>query len=306
MAWRADEDLAATRVGDIELVEQLLRDRRGVMDMALDAIRQRLPGHEIRWSIEADRNARSCLEVRYGKHALGFLISDTAAEQWLNGYSAWLGRWLMLARHIDNLNELALRDELTGVWNRRYFLRFINVILRRARSERFRVTLMLYDIDNFKAYNDRYGHEAGDEILIETARLMQSVVRKQDVVARIGGDEFAVIFWDAEPSRGKGDHPHTVRAAAERFQQALAEHRFPKLIDEVRSTLTISGGLAGYPWDGQAARQLMRSADQMLLESKRQGKNAITFGPGAVKDIEPDEYQRALDRTKPPAESTDE
>src|SRR4029079_13318259 len=128
----------------------------------------------------------------------------------------------------------------------RYFHRFLATILERAARERFRLTLLLFDIDNFKGYNDRYGHAAGDEILRETARLMQSVVRKGDVVARIGGDEFAVIFWDAEePRQPTSQPPQSVLGAAQRFQRAICEHRFPKLLDQAPGTLTISGGLAG-------------------------------------------------------------
>ena len=103
-------------------------------------------------------------------------------------------------------------------------------------------------------------------------------------VARIGGDEFAVIFWDAEPPRRESsEHPHSVRTAAERFQKAVCQHRYPKLAEQAHGTLTISGGLASYPWDGQTPEQLIDLADEMLLESKKQGKNALTFGPGAMR-----------------------
>ncbi len=144
------------------------------------------------------------------------------------------------------------------------------------------MTLLVFDIDDFKIYNDRYGHAAGDEILRETARLMQSFVREHDVVARIGGDEFAVIFWDAgERRRPNSAHPQSVRHAAERFQKAIYNHSFPKLAHEAPGTLTISGGLASFPWDGRSPEELLERADAMAMKSKRQGKNAITFGPGA-------------------------
>jgi len=146
------------------------------------------------------------------------------------------------------------------------------------------VTLLVFDIDDFKNYNDRFGHPAGDEILRETARLMQDSVREHDVVARIGGDEFAVIFWDNDqaPRRAHSEHPHDVLKAARRFQQAVYAHKFPKLLDHAPGTLTISGGLASFPWDGRTPEGLLDHADAMALESKRQGKNAITFGPGAL------------------------
>jgi diguanylate cyclase (GGDEF)-like protein len=155
--------------------------------------------------------------------------------------------------------------------------------LRQAASQRFAVTVMVFDIDDFKRYNDHYGHAAGDDILRETARLMTSVIRARDVVARIGGDEFAVIFWDHDaPRRPPSHHPADVRDAAERFRGAICAHKFPTLSEEAPGTLTISGGLASFPWDGRTPEELVNRADAMTLQSKRQGKNVLTFGPGAV------------------------
>jgi diguanylate cyclase (GGDEF)-like protein len=205
----------------------------------------------------------------------------------LEPWARWLSRWLAVEKRMADLWEMGLQDELTGAWNRRYFNRFLKAILERAASERFRVTLLVFDIDDFKLYNDHYGHGAGDEILRESARLLKSVVRKHDVVARIGGDEFAVIFWDKEgPRKPNSQHPADARHAAHRFQRAILEHKFPKLAHEAPGTLTISGGLASFPWDGQTPDQLLDAADRMAIESKRLGKNVITFGPGALREGE--------------------
>ena len=174
-----------------------------------------------------------------------------------------------------------MKDELTGAWNRRYFDRFLARVLERATQGRQQVTLLVFDIDDFKRYNDAYGHAAGDEILREVSAMMRSSVRDHDVVARIGGDEFAVIFWDAGERREAGSkHPGDVRAAAARFQKAIVNHKFPKLGDEAAGHLSVSGGLAGFPWDGRTVDELVSFADAMAIRSKRAGKNAITFGPG--------------------------
>jgi len=141
---------------------------------------------------------------------------------------------------------------------------------------------MLFDVDNFKQYNDRHGHAAGDEILAETVRLMDSVIRPHDRVCRIGGDEFAVIFFEPTGPRDPGSKPPAdVFALAERFQKQICQHHFPKLGREAPGTLTISGGLATFPWDAMTATDLIEHADQLAMRSKQLGKNALTLGPGA-------------------------
>ncbi|MAE61416.1 MAG: hypothetical protein CMJ49_08685 [Planctomycetaceae bacterium] len=272
---------------DTDLVDQLLRDRSQLRARALDIIRRRAQCDDVTFTTQPNGSATH-VPVQYAQTTHGYLQSQSLDLPTLNENALWLGRWLALEHQINHLQDLALKDALTGVWNRRYFDRFLKSILQRAKEQRFRVTLMIFDIDHFKSYNDQYGHPAGDEILIEAAKLMRSVVRKHDVVARIGGDEFGVIFWDTEPPRRSDSrHPRSVRNAAERFRRAICERQFPKLADQAPDTLTISAGLASYPWDGQTIEQLIHAADDMLLHSKRD-KDAITFGPGAMKacDIE--------------------
>jgi diguanylate cyclase (GGDEF)-like protein len=171
-------------------------------------------------------------------------------------------------------------DDLTGAFNRRYFDRFMAAALAQAKRDRHALTLMVFDLDDFKSYNDRWGHPAGDDILRETVRLLRSVIRPSDRVCRIGGDEFAVVFYEPTGPRDPGsrppDDPHRI---AQRFQQQIREHRFPKLGGCAPGSLTVSAGIATYPWDGRTPAELVLRADQLALESKRAGKNAITMGP---------------------------
>ncbi|MCC7146423.1 MAG: diguanylate cyclase [Phycisphaeraceae bacterium] len=274
---------AEEALGDVDLVAAMMKNRRSVADLALKIIRQKTGIAAIGWS--ADEKGLTpeqiSVPVRYNGKELGWLYSARRISQSdLELWAAWLGHWLSLVKEMDSLWDLAMRDPLTGAWNRRYFDRFLQVLLQKATHERLPVTLMVFDIDDFKIYNDRYGHAAGDEILHETVRLLQSVVRTHDVVARIGGDEFAVIFWDPQgPRRPHSQHPQDVLKAADRFRQAIRAQKFPKLAQEAPGTLTISGGLASYPWDGRNAVELLERADAMALQSKRQGKNALTLGP---------------------------
>jgi diguanylate cyclase (GGDEF)-like protein len=155
-------------------------------------------------------------------------------------------------------------------------------VLPRAARARRAVTVLFFDIDGFKRYNDQFGHEAGDEILKETVRLLESVIRAGDRVCRIGGDEFVVVFCDLEGPRSPGSNPpEDVAQIAARFQEQIWGMKFPKLGIDAPGTLSISGGLATFPWDGSDPQGLLRHADQLALQSKRSGKNVITLGPGA-------------------------
>src|SRR5690606_24026177 len=258
-------------LGDVDLVDQLIRDPAHLPEVAVRLIAQQSRIADIAWSrtLEPVPAGHARAAVTMAGRTFGYLHAPEADPAELVRWANWLAHWLALQNHIVDLWQMALKDELTGVWNRRYFNRFLTNILQRAAQERFRVTVLVFDIDDFKIYNDRYGHGAGDEILRETARLMQSVVRDHDVVARIGGDEFAVIFWDAEaPRQPNSQHPVNVRMATERFQRALCTHKFPKLLEEAHGTLTISAGLAGFPWDGRTPEELIAKADEMAMQSK--------------------------------------
>lgn len=187
------------------------------------------------------------------------------------------------------LQKLATTDELTGLANMRWFRHFLSQVMESARKRKTPVTLLLFDIDDFKKYNDRFGHGVGDEILIQTAQLMRRCVREHDLVARIGGDEFAVVFWEkegprtvrdphAKPVPSTGRPPQTPQIMCRRFQSLLSKHTFSALGPAGRGTLTISGGLATAFWDGQTPDELIGAADRALMfGAKKSGKNSIAL-----------------------------
>jgi two-component system cell cycle response regulator len=186
---------------------------------------------------------------------------------------------------VKQLEKLATEDELTGLKNRRYIWEFSRQIIERARGENGRVTLLIFDIDNFKHYNDVYGHSAGDEVLKQAAVLMRRCCRGHDVVGRIGGDEFAVVFWDdprrkpikeeAERRSSMADHPKEAIFIAKRFRKELGKTELHLLGPEGKGVLAISGGLASFPRDGATIGELFEQADKALLDAKRSGKNKI-------------------------------
>lgn len=281
----APGDRPDPNLGDTDLVEELLRGGGRLGPLALRLVAEQSGIQGIAWA--HDRGDVPAGHAGAPLHYLGrdhgvLHAPPPATPDTLQPWAAWLARWVALEDQFEHLRTLSVKDELTGAWNRRYFDRFLARVLERAAEGRQQVTLLVFDIDDFKLYNDEYGHAAGDEILREVAAMMRSSVRDHDVVARIGGDEFAVIFWDAGERREAGSkHPGDVRAAAARFQKAITTHKFPKLGDQAAGHLSVSGGLAGFPWDGRSVDELVAFADAMAIRSKRAGKNAITFGPGA-------------------------
>lgn len=281
--------------GDETLVRLLLQGR-DITDAALDVVRGRMPGHDLAF-VSSGRGAAAAAtrpETPAGQHeaivawrgrTLGRLRSrDLSAEQ-LAPHASWLAAWLALRDQHTQLRDAAFTDHLTGACNRRFFEQFLGVAIEQAAAERRSLTILMFDIDNFKQFNDLFGHAAGDEILCETVRLLRAVVRPSDKVCRMGGDEFVVIFHEPTGPRQAGSrHPSSIGGLAKRFQDAIATHRFPKLGREAPATLTISGGLATYPWDGRTATDLLNRADELLLQSKKAGKNVITLGPGAERE----------------------
>jgi len=190
---------------------------------------------------------------------------------------------------IEILEKLVMEDELTGVKNRRFVREFLRQIIEHIKQRSLQATLLIFDIDNFKQYNDLYGHSVGDNILKQAAVLMQKCCRKQDVVGRIGGDEFAVVFWNlpadksvaldssqtAERRRTESEHPTQVINICERFRRELNKTDLPALGAYGKGILAISGGLAAFPRDGSTANELFEQADKALLEAKRSGKNRV-------------------------------
>lgn len=170
------------------------------------------------------------------------------------------------SRILARTEQLSLMDELTGLYNRRYFNAIVNKELERSRRNRKPCSMLMADIDHFKAFNDSFGHQAGDVVLRQAARILVEQSRVVDHVTRYGGEEFALVL----PGSGRDD----ARRVAERLRRAVEDHMF---MDAGRplGRLTVSIGTATHPLDAGSARSLVSKADQALYWAKNKGRNRV-------------------------------
>lgn len=226
---------------------------------------------------QINRGTRTIGQICVGGRNLPYRAADIEK---LAHYGRLASHLLNTAANHRSWRREALTDELSGLHNRRYAIRLLKELLTKARLDRFRVTVLLFDIDNFKSYNDAYGHAAGDEIIRCIGQMFQSHCRDHDIVTRYGGDEFCVIFWDADQPRVAGStHPLDALSVLERFKKDLLGWQCESCTDIAPGSLTISGGLASFPWDASTAEELIAQADEALLRAKNAGKNRVlVFG----------------------------
>jgi len=167
------------------------------------------------------------------------------------------------------LREMVARDGLTGIQNRRMFDQYIHHAWYQAIRESTRVAVLLIDIDCFKDYNDRYGHQAGDECLRAVALTLSRCARRPlDFVARYGGEEFAIVLYDASREY--------VAEVLTRIQRSVAELNIPHEASRVASRLTVSIGAAFIlPGSSRTPEGLIQLADEALYSAKEQGRNRV-------------------------------
>lgn len=166
----------------------------------------------------------------------------------------------------DRLHDLSIRDPLTGLFNRRYMEETLEREIARASRQSSQVAVVHLDIDHFKACNDRFGHGAGDAVLVAVARALETGFRSSDVVCRFGGEEFTVIL----PECGNED----AIAHADQLRERIAELR----VGHAGSPLpapTVSCGVAVFPDHASTAEKLLRHADAALYAAKRLGRNRV-------------------------------
>lgn len=178
----------------------------------------------------------------------------------------WLDEVQNLRDKIDELSDLVATDALTGLFNFRHFKTVLQAEMDRSKRSGIPTSLVLVDVDHFKAVNDTYGHEAGNQALKHLAEILRGEVRTTDIVCRYGGEEFAMIFPET--------HLNLAVKVADRIRQEIEKN--PVTIDEGEISLTVSMGASVYMKTSVIDLEtFVDSVDKYLYEAKQSGRNCI-------------------------------
>jgi diguanylate cyclase (GGDEF)-like protein len=170
----------------------------------------------------------------------------------------------------EKLSTIVIREELTGLYNRSYIRQRLQEEFYRSRRYTHPLSLLMIDVDGFKAINDKYGHAIGDHVLKSFANLIKQEIRQSDIPARYGGEEFLIIMPETSSE--------AAFYAAERLRQKVSSFRFKvgSLKDETIQ-FTISIGVCSFPQCGRNPKELISLADVAMYQAKNEGKNKVAI-----------------------------
>lgn len=158
-------------------------------------------------------------------------------------------------------------DSLTGLWNHAYFQQMLEQLLNRSKEDGECLSLIMIDMDDFKVFNDRWGHQKGDSALVQIAKIFKEASRKLDYICRYGGEEFAIIL----PKTNIKD----ALAIAERIHASVGSFHFEIGLGTPPQKITLSLGVATFPNHAHYKSELIQAADKALYQAKKQGKNRV-------------------------------
>jgi diguanylate cyclase (GGDEF)-like protein len=184
----------------------------------------------------------------------------------------------------ERLRNMAIRDGLTGLYNRRFLQEVLDRELSRAERNGTKLALALIDIDHFKSFNDRYGHAVGDEVLKRVATFLSGAVRKSDIVCRFGGEELVVVLPDCDLGRG-----HSV---CEKLREGIARLDVSDIHRDLPA-VTASFGVTAYPDVCSDKDRLVESADAAMYEAKRAGRDRVVMAQPSNGDVAHDDEPKA-------------
>jgi diguanylate cyclase (GGDEF)-like protein len=198
------------------------------------------------------------MQAAEGMVALKRELAETVAEH--------IALALANLRLQETLRYQAIRDPLTGLFNRRYLEETFKRELDRAARRKMSVGVIMLDIDRFKFFNDTFGHAAGDAVLVELSALLRMHVRGEDIPCRYGGEEFLLILPESSP--------HDTQRRAEQLQNEIQRM---SVLYHVQSlpTITVSIGIASFPEHGGTVESLLAAVDSALYRAKNEGRNRL-------------------------------
>ncbi|MFH1873801.1 MAG: diguanylate cyclase [Pseudomonadota bacterium] len=225
--------------------------------------------------------------INFGRPGINsFSFSDIKMLSLVSGHVALA---IANARLYTKTRELSVKDELTQVYNRRHFQQMLQMEWKRSVRFSRDISVVMIDVDHFKAYNDTYGHLQGDAVLKEIGKILRNNLREVDTVARFGGEEFILLLPDTDK--------HGAIAVAEKIRHLVEEHKFTN--DDWKETkqMSISAGVASYPDDVQEMEEIIDHADIALYRAKEEGRNRVICYSPPVKT-------KTISKSKKPAAET--
>lgn len=217
----------------------------------------------------------ACIPIRCHERIFGVIelinslddgIFSAADEQILTTIADFAGIAIANNRAVNEINRLVITDDLTGLYNSRFFFEQVEYEVERAKRYLTPLSLVFFDLDRFKAVNDTYGHLTGSKLLKEVGELVHQQIRKTDRAARYGGDEFVIILPQTEK---KG-----ARVLALKLVESLHRQSF---VSTCGTPLTVTGsfGVATFPDDAASASELISAADKAMYLVKERGRNGV-------------------------------
>ncbi|TKJ28848.1 hypothetical protein CEE39_09770 [bacterium (candidate division B38) B3_B38] len=210
-------------------------------------------------------------EETLGVISIGGLTNHFKNEKMILKMIADLGSVAITNTRIFRQREyLANFDGLTRLFNRRYAMFLMGDEIIRAEKRGSPISVCIFDIDNFKHYNESHGHLAGDEVLSTIGQIIRETIREDDIAVRYGGEEFLFILPNT-PEKG-------AYILAERVRENVEKFTFPQEESQPLGKITVSGGIATYPMDGSDSYRLIQEADKRMHQAKQAGRNRIVSG----------------------------
>jgi diguanylate cyclase (GGDEF)-like protein len=218
-----------------------------------------------------------CVPLRVKEEVVGILhLGDFVPRRFdrekmklLSVFSSFASMAIYNANIHSRTKILAITDSLTGLHNHRYFHQVFNLELRRAKRYHKSLAILMIDVDNFKQFNDKYGHAVGDRILAAIGKIITKNLRKVDFAFRYGGEEFIVLLPEAGLENALN--------AAERLRETIERETAELLRGETREGVTVSIGIARYPENGTGRVALFNIVDDLLYKAKLMGKNKVHY-----------------------------